>query len=533
MLLFNTKKMKKIKYLSIFFLIVLVSCQNNILETNIDPVNNNLPSTSSLGNIDGLTTYAKGVYDFMATDDVFQDVGNENESPMLWFVYGYHETMGDVMTMPWGNFGGRWINQASSVVLDDGSTVNPPQGGPQPGEIAVRNTRAAGSDNALQYEWRDMYSVIVQANTIIEALADLPAGEADKQAFEAWATWWKAYAYHRLGSLYEQGVINDRGLLTNPTAEPATSFVPNTALIAKSNSLLDDLVTLLGSVTDDATFNTRLANLHLAYLAAKVNKTGLMTNINTLRARNLVYNTKVTDMTTADWNNVITWANSGVSDNMQAFTMQSESSFIDNDWLPGQVTGFWYFPSERLIQDINPADERLDRYFTNTRTGFPFVNPRGRGIHYGASYFWQDSSPIVSSSPLAVTMYYAGTSEENRLLLAEAKIRTNDIEGGLADLDFVRTLQSSGLPATVGTGLSQAEALEEIRKERRLALLFRAVSFYDARRYGISSGSRTGAYVLDTNGNLNTNATINYDYLEYWPVPAFESDFNPISPTPL
>lgn len=517
--------MKKIKYISIFILAVLVSCQDNLLETNIEPVNNNLPSTSSLGNVDGLTTFAKGVYDFLATDDTFQSVGNENESPMLWFVYGYHETMGDVMTMPWGNFGGRWINQTASVTLDDGTVVTPPQGGPQPGEIAVRNTRAAGSDNATQYEWRDMYSVIVQSNTIIEALDALPASEADKQAFQAWATWWKAYAYHRLGSIYEQGVINDRGLLSNPSSEPVTTYVANSELINKSNSLLDELTTLLASVSDNTAFNARLTNLHLSYLASKVDKDGLQANANTLRARNMVYNTKVTDMTTANWNQVITWANSGVTSNTSAFTMQSESSFIDNGWLPGQVTGFWYFPSDRLIQDINAGDARLDRYFFSD----PFPNPRGRGIQYGATYFWQDSSPIVSSTPLAVTMYYAGTYEENQLFLAEAKVRTNDIEGGLGHLDAVRTFQNSGLPATVGTGMTQANALEEIRKERRLALFMRAVSFYDARRYGIAAGTRTGARVLDTNGVVNTNATIDYGYLEYWPVPAFETDFNPIS----
>ncbi|WP_109299494.1 RagB/SusD family nutrient uptake outer membrane protein [Aquimarina sp. AU474] len=514
------------------FLIMLsfvVSCQDNILDTDIDPVDNNLPSVASLGNVDGLTTFSKGIYDFIASDDVFESVGPELESPMLFFTYGYHESMGDALATPWGNFANRWINQTESVILDDGTVVNPPAGGPQPGEIAIRNTRAAGSDNPTQYEWRDMYSVIVQCNTISEALADLEADDNTKDAFRAWSLWWRAYGYNRLGSMYEQGLINDKGLLTNPTSEPSTDFVSRTELINKSNALLTELETLLNSVGDATAFNSRFTSLQLAYLTAKVNLAGLLENINSLRVRNLVYNTKVADMTAGDWNQIITLANDGVSANSNAFTMQSESSFIDNNWLPGQVTGFWYFPSERLIQDINPGDVRLDLYF---EPDFDFPNPRGRGIQYGASRFWNDNTPIVSSTALATTMYYAGTFEENQLILAEAKVRTNDIEGGLAHLDAVRTFQGSGLAATVGTGLSQADALEEIRKERRLALLFRAVAFYDARRYGVAAGSRTGAWVLDQDGNLNTNATINYGYLEYWPVPAFETDFNPVSPTP-
>jgi len=524
------KKMKKLFNAGIFvFLLTFIACQDNLLDTNIDPLDNNNPSTSSLTNVDGLTTFSKGLYDFLASEDVFQSVGTESESPLLFFSYGYHETMGDVMAMPWGNFGGRWINQTESITLDDGTVVLPPAGGPQPGEIAIRNTRAAGSDNALQYEWRDMYSTIVQSNTIIEALESLEGGDIDKQGFRAWALWWKAFAYSKLGSLYEQGVIVDSGLLTNPTSQPSANFVSNSDLINESNSILDELSTLLTGVSDDSGFNSRLANFQLAYLSSIVDKDGLMENVKSLRVRNKVYNTKVTDMTSGDWNEVITLANSGVSSNSNAFTMKSETSFIDNNWLPGQVTGFWYFPSDRLIQDINPGDARLDLYF---EPDFDFPNPRGRGIQYGASKFWNDETPIVSSTPLAVTMYYAGSFEENQLFLAEAKVRTGDIEGGLGHLDAVRNFQNSGLATTVGTGMSETDALEEIRKERRLALLMRAVSFYDARRYGIASGSRTGARVLDENGVVNTNATIKYGYLEYWPVPAFESDFNQVSPTP-
>ncbi|WP_299215925.1 RagB/SusD family nutrient uptake outer membrane protein [uncultured Aquimarina sp.] len=522
--------MKSLFNLIVFLLILtcLTGCQDNILDTDIDPVDNNLPTIASLGNVDGLTTFSKGIYDFISSEDVFESVGPEKESPMLWFTYGYHETMGDVLTMPWGNFGGRWINQTESVVLDDGTVVTPPAGGPQPGEIAIRNTRDAGSDNALQYEWRDMYSVIVQSNTIAEALPELPADDVTKDAFLAWSLWWRAYAYSRLGSLYELGVINDSGLITNPTSIPSTAFVTNTAIIAKSNSLLDELESLLNSVTDDSGFDSTFTSFFLSHIGS-LGKAGLLENINTLRVRNLVYNTKVVDMSASDWNEVITLASNGVSLNDNAFVMRSESSFIANGWLPSAVLGFWYFPSDRLIQDINPGDARFDEYFIqDPDDGFPFPNQRGRGIQYGASYFWQVESPIQSNVAEEIAMYYAGSFEENQLFLAEAKVRTNDIEGGLVHLDAVRTLQESELAATVGTGLTQDQALEEIRKERRLALIFRAVSFYDARRYGIASGSRTGARVLDQNAVLNTNATINYGYLEYWPVPAFESDFNNI-----
>lgn len=501
--------MKKINFLVIAFLSVFLiySCQDNLLETNIDPENLNDPTLNgTVTTVTGMESYAKGAYLHTTT-----------RSWHFWFVYGYHETMGDNLTMPWGNFGGRWVNQTSSIVLDDGSTVTPPAGGPQPGEIDVRNTRAAGSDNATQFEWADMYALNDQCNNIISNLDNITdATASQKDAFNAWALWWKAYAYNRLGLLYEEGVIVDTPGTTNG------DFLPSEDLIAESDRLLGVLDGVINGTADQTAFNAILANLQIDIVGNNIDADGLIRNSNMLKARNLVYSTSVATMSAGDWGNVITWCNNGITDNTQAFIMKSESTVLDNSWLPGAVSGFWYFPSPRLIQDINAGDARLNSYFDP----FVFPNPRGRGIQYGCNYFWKDESGIASSTAGAVDMYYAGSYEENQLLLAEAKIRTNDIDGGLTHVDNARAFQNAGLAAMSGTGLTQEEALEEVRKERRIGLIMRSVAFYDARRYGVAAGSRTGAHVLDAGGNLNTNATINYGYLEYWPVPAFESDFN-------
>jgi hypothetical protein len=119
---------------------------------------------------------------------------------------------------------------------------------------------------------------------------------------------------------------------------------------------------------------------------------------------------------------------------------------------------------------------------------------------------------------------------------AEALMYTSKVEDGLKLLDGVRTKQGAGLAATAGTGLSQAAALEELRKERRVALFTRGLAFYDLRRMGYtdpvaSGGGRKNAWVLDASGNLNTKATIDYSYMSYWDVPKNELDFNPSSST--
>jgi hypothetical protein len=100
----------------------------------------------------------------------------------------------------------------------------------------------------------------------------------------------------------------------------------------------------------------------------------------------------------------------------------------------------------------------------------------------------------------------------------------------MALIDNVRNYMGAGLGVTVAADATVAK--EELRKERRIALAFRGLSFYDARRWKVSEpastgGGRTGCYVISTAGVLNTNATIDYGYLDFWDVPDNELAYNP------
>ena len=137
-----------------------------------------------------------------------------------------------------------------------------------------------------------------------------------------------------------------------------------------------------------------------------------------------------------------------------------------------------------------------------------------------------------NSTPGQYEVYIAGSYEENELMKAEANINLGNIDVGLASVDLVRQYQGAGNAAVSGTGLSKPQALEELRRERRVALVFRGTSFYDARRWGViddvsKGGGRTGAVVISSTGVRNTNATINYNFLDYWDVPDDEVALNP------
>jgi hypothetical protein len=171
----------------------------------------------------------------------------------------------------------------------------------------------------------------------------------------------------------------------------------------------------------------------------------------------------------------------------------------------------------------------------------PIVNLRGRGLGYGTRWYLADGGNGVGDAITYVhtgeygvdDTYLAGSYEENQLMLAEAQIRSGNVGAGTAIIDEIRSYQGANLPA-IGA-VSPEQALEELRSERRIALLFRGLAFYDARRLGITDdkskgGGRTGAVILSTDNSggmvVNTNATINYNYLSYFDVPKNELEFN-------
>ncbi|MFY7918921.1 MAG: RagB/SusD family nutrient uptake outer membrane protein, partial [Chryseotalea sp.] len=160
----------------------------------------------------------------------------------------------------------------------------------------------------------------------------------------------------------------------------------------------------------------------------------------------------------------------------------------------------------------------------------------GGTIIYGARYFMEPDGKgldgvIVYSSRTAgeYELVLAGNYEENALMRAEALINTNSVEAGLQIIDNVRDYQGAGLANVAGTGLTLSQAREVLRRERRIALAFKGLSFYDARRLGWLDGNsgRSGAVVLRNATTLDTNSTIKYNFLSYWDVPNDEIALNP------
>jgi hypothetical protein len=518
----------------------LTACKKDLDITNV-----NSPTPSSAQNENGAialaqgTIYLNGFYNLKYSDGVYG---------RFWAgAIGFSEIMGDVIGAEAANAFMNQIGCPNKVTLDNGTVVlNPSNPKTQYELVRYANQNAQGGSNTTFYEWAYMYNMIAASNKILE-LADKTtftgSGAATKKAtIQAWAYWWKGYAYSRIGSTYYAGIIQNQ-----PTDAVLTNgkYVAKEAIIAEASSNFDKAVTALGAASSTADYTAMLGKLIPAYL--QKGKGGILTvdmwkrNINTMKARNILMNTTKASMSSSQWSNVLTLANDGVRATDLVFTARTDAngSFVESTVADkvGQAatTGSTntYKLSERWVQEFVAGDKRRDQNVITLASVGLFNTDRGNSFNtrYSLKYGGNGLTGVYTYANNTIganEITIAGSYEENELMKAEALIMTGQVNLGAASIDAVRTYQGAGL-AALGTGLTQAAAYEQLRRERRIALAFKGLSFYDARRWEIIAPdkSRTGAVVISSTGGVNTNATIVYGFLDYWDVPDNELAYNP------
>jgi hypothetical protein len=518
----------------------LTACKKDLDITNV-----NSPTPSSAQNENGAialaqgTIYLNGFYNLKYSDGVYG---------RFWAgAMGFQEIMGDVVGAEAANAFMNQIGCPNKVTLDNGTVVlNPSNPKTQYELVRYANQNAQGGSNTTFYEWAYMYNMITASNKILE-LADKTTfsgtGAATKKAtIQAWAYWWKGFAYSRIGSTYYAGLIQNQ-----PTDAVLTNgkYVTKEAIITEATANFDKAITALGGATSAADYTAILGKLIPANL--QKGKGGLLTidmwkrSINTMKARNILVNTTKASMSSAQWSNILTLTNDGVKSTDLIFTARTDAngSFIESTVADktGQAatTGSTntYKLSERWVQEFVAGDKRKDQNVITLASVGLFNTDRGNSFNtrYSLKYagtgltgVYTYANNVIGANEITI----AATYEENELMKAEALIMTGQIDKGAESIDAVRTYQGAGL-APLGTGLTQAAAYEQLRRERRIALAFKGLSFYDARRWDIIAPdkSRTGAVVLSSTGAVNTNATIVYGFLDYWDVPDNELAYNP------
>ncbi len=475
--------------------------------------------------------------------------------------YGYSELLGDMVGADAANQQISVVSVPQSVVTEDNTTITNPS--PQIPFLRTYNTRAnTGSGaNVYYYQWLNMYALNAACNTLLGMVDKIPfTGDATTKAntVKAWCYWWKGYAYASIGSMYYSGLVVDgTDNVTN------NNYLVKDSILDRSNYYLNQASSVLSSISSPTDYATILGQL--IPTAFQVGNGGVPTtaqwirNINTMLARNILVNklnpfvhgvmnstiNKSTSvpMTTADWNTVLTLATSGIQKGDVVFTGRSSNVNTVFTAIGGTVSGLstgtntntTFKITERFIQNFKTGDKRLSSNFDDTSSTYynPNFSTRFSMVDRSSTNDLNSGVYVYGAlNPGDYELLIAGSYEENALMLAEANIMLGNTDAGLVFVDAVRTYQGAGIAAVSGTGLTPTQALTELVKERRVALAFRGLSFYDSRRWGwiydiANGGGSYGNTFLAVGGHLYTNTTINYNFLDYWDVPADESVLNP------
>jgi hypothetical protein len=533
-------KRMRILFLAVF-LGAVTSCQDQL-----DITNPNEPTTETLKDEKGFLKFAMGGVYINGFVDIKTTAFADGVLGAFW-ANGFHDIMADNLGAEAANCYMNQIGAPEYVQLDNGTVVqNPNSPKQQPDMLTQNNLNATAGQNPLFYEWAYMYALNRVSNYILLNVDGVTfTGDAATKiaTLKAWAYWWKGFAYSRIGSLYYAGLIVDDPLGTN------ANYKTSAEILAEAENNFAQATTILSGLTANATYTEVMSRIIPDF--NQVGHGGVpspdewIRNINTYRARNILANKTVAAMLPADWDQITTLTVEGIRANDIVFTCRSNEN---GDILSPQAgtvaakatgdptAGATYKISERLIQAFQPGDQRMTNNFA--QLGSPWLGNADRGNIFNTRWELLDGgngmAGVVTYSDRTAggeELFMAGSFEENELMHAEALIYRNNIAAALPLIDAVRARQGAGLPALTGQTLTQAQAIAQLRSERRVGLLFRNVAFYDARRYRViepvtGGGGLTGAVVVDGTGALNTNATINYNFLDYWHVPDNELAYN-------
>jgi starch-binding outer membrane protein, SusD/RagB family len=542
---------RKALYFSTALMLILGACKKQL-----DVKNPNNPTFGvNVTDERGLTSYAKGSVYWNGFTYGNGWLGDSYFS----LPWGYHELMGDVIGGGQGS-----NNQTTTMGVPDKLFADPANPSsttftnPSPQATAIirafnNSDATAQGNNALIYQWRSNYGLINACNLTLENMGNVSLSTDKANTIKAWCYWWKGYAYAQIGSLYYAGLINNVGGKTND------NYVNQSKIIDESNAQLNLAKTTLSAISNQGDYGSVIAQLIPQQcqvgIGAPPTSAEWIRSINTLLARNIVVNrlspfvngnpaatisgSSIPAMTAGDWASVITLCNSGLQQNDHVFigkTSTSNSFFSAESGSVGamlassnQVTT--YKMSERLVANFKTGDLRRANFTTANGTFFGDANTNTTrwslidGVTAGIT-----GVPVLGSrEPGGLQIYIGPSYEENQLMLAEAKIRTAAIDAGVAHINTVRSYQGAGV-AALPNGLTLTQALTELTMERGAGLAFRALSFYDARRWGwtyaiAKGGGRYGATLI-FNTVVYTNATIDYNFMDYWDVPGDETEKN-------
>tara|TARA_R110002049_G_scaffold993_3_gene7182 strand:- start:60278 stop:61795 length:1518 start_codon:yes stop_codon:yes gene_type:complete len=388
---------------------------------------------------------------------------------------------GDIATCSWGNFGMNILsNEPRNPVLNS----------------------ASWSDlSVLEQPWQGNYAAISSANDVLGAINNnditwMVDGE-DKTPMVAAASYFlRGISYGYLGLLFEKGFVVDE----NTDLTQSLTFATYSELIDQAVTDLDAAITIANSNVFEIPDN--LIN------GVEISDADLIKLCNSFKARFIVQSARnLTETNAIDWDNIKTLAEAGITEDFGPIGDNGITWWTNANVLMDSPNGFAEFGGRLDMRIVHLLDPNQPEFFP-AAAGSVLTNPQmttsdarigsgkdfefrpdilfssGRGrfhfSHYIHIRFLNDPnfSDGADSKKMQTFML-----EDNRLLLAEAKARLDEVGDAVLDVNASSRVTRGNLAPLLITA-PKADVLDAIFYERYIELFNTAVGsgFFDRRR---------------------------------------------------
>lgn len=391
---------------------------------------------------------------------------------------------GDIATCSWGNFGMRVLSSEPR---------NP-----------IINAASWADASVLEQPWQGNYGAISSANDVLGAINNngvtwVVGGVDNTPMVTAAAYLLRGLSYGNLGLLFEKGFIVDE----NTDLSQKLDFVLYQELVSFALADLDRVIQIANSNTIEIP-NTVINGVSLP-------SNELVKLCNSYKARFIVQSARDMSETDAiDWNQIKTFTENGITEDFGPTGDNGISWWNNSNVLMDSPNGFGPFGARLDMRIVNLLDPSQPEFFPagsgstldnpemtspdarvgigrdfEFRSDILFRSERGR-FHYSHYIHTRFQNDPTFSDGADAKQIKTFTFEDNRLLMAEAKLRTNDLPGAIADVNAGSRTQRGELP-DIPSDASEQEVLDAIFYERYIELFNTAVGsgYFDRRRINL------------------------------------------------
>lgn len=423
---------------------------------------------------------------------------------------------------------------------------------PLPGWSSVTNLEYLANPQSTYtyYPWYYYYTIIGNANTVLQNIDNASGPENEKQFIRAQALTFRAYAYTMLAQVY-----GDRWSSSNNGSTPAVVLrvmdgieeLPLSTLAETYELIYDDLQSAINlyetsglNRTVGKNYEVNLDVAHAIFARASLNREDFVSAETHAKLARAAYPL----MSNAEYTSGFSspnkeWIWSVFDTGQETIYFYSFAAYIAYNSTASAVRNSPKSISKDLYERIPSTDIRKNMFLDPVSTGLSFSSSTGQGNNTAVAYIRSMYTDIPSNSQAYAYMQFkfkanempgvadlnTFRSSEMLLIEAEAKHRQGKPASEVHDLLYELN-RTTGRDASYSTTATGDILFLEIKKYRAIELWGEGFDFFDMKRWGDSINRTSFA----NGGNFQTSLAVRIEAAanNNWKVvtPARETDYN-------